>query len=230
MCYLEVLQSFPLQRKDLLSSLGSIETFNPGAIVFDSTNLKPYLPYHVVFQIVVSYTMKYFTWIISCIVVDEGSSNFVMSLACWKAIGHLGLSPSLTFLMTFDNRSFRSHGIIPYFLMQLGGKTMCVEVEVVDVPLDYNLLLERSWTYAMHVVVATIFWLLCFSHEGRIVTIDQVSFSHPHPSPGASTVPMIDSSQIDTVKLGDGLFPSFMGTFDYLPPFGDVNIISIVPN
>jgi hypothetical protein len=77
--------------------------------------------------------MKYFTWKISRIVVDEGSSNCVMSLACWKAIGHLGLSPLLTLLSAFDSQSFRPHGIIPSFLMQLGGKTVCVKVEVVDV-------------------------------------------------------------------------------------------------
>jgi hypothetical protein len=77
--------------------------------------------------------------------------------------------------------------------MQLGGKTMYVEVEVVDVPLEYNLLLARGWTYAMHAVVATFFWVLLFPHEGQIVTIDQFSFSKPDPSSGASTVPMIDN-------------------------------------
>jgi hypothetical protein len=41
--------------------------------------------------------------------------------------------------------------------MQLGGKTVCVEVEVVNAPLDYNLLLGWSWTYAMQVVVAIVF-------------------------------------------------------------------------
>jgi hypothetical protein len=50
--------------------------------------------------------------------------------------------------------------------MQLGGKTMCVDVEVVDAPLDYNLLLGHSWTYAMQVVVATVFQVLLFPHEG----------------------------------------------------------------
>jgi hypothetical protein len=50
--------------------------------------------------------------------------------------------------------------------MQLGGKTVCVEVEVVDAPLDYNLLLGWSWTYAMQAVVATFFWVLLFPHEG----------------------------------------------------------------
>jgi hypothetical protein len=62
MSALEVLQSFPSQRKALLSTLGSAETCNLGAIILDPTDLKPRLPYHVVFQIVVAYTMKYFTW------------------------------------------------------------------------------------------------------------------------------------------------------------------------
>jgi hypothetical protein len=118
-------------------------------------------------------------------VVDEGASTCMMSLVCWKAIGQPVLSFSPTLLTSFDGHSFRPNGIIPSFPMQLGGKTMCVEVEVVDAPLDYNLLLGRSWTYAMHVVVAT---TLLFPHEGRIVTIDQLSFSRPDPSSRASTV------------------------------------------
>jgi hypothetical protein len=61
MSSLEVLQSFPSQRKALLSALGSAETCNLGTIILDPTDLKPRLPYHVVFQIVVAYTTKYFT-------------------------------------------------------------------------------------------------------------------------------------------------------------------------
>ena len=41
---------------------------------------------------------------------------------------------------------------------------MCVKVEVVDAPIDYNLLLGRSWTYAMQAVVATILRVLLFPH------------------------------------------------------------------
>jgi hypothetical protein len=37
---------------------------------------------------------------------------------------------------------------------------VCVEVELVDAPLDYNLFLGRSWTYAMHAVVAMVFRVL----------------------------------------------------------------------
>jgi hypothetical protein len=132
--------------------MSALEVSNPGTIMLDMTDLKPCLPYHIAFQIVVAHPTKTFT----CI----------MSLACWKAIGQPTLSPSPTLFTVFDGRSFRPHGIVPSFPMQLGGKTMCVEVEVVDDPLDYNLLLGRSWTYAVQAVVATIFRVLLFPHEG----------------------------------------------------------------
>jgi hypothetical protein len=44
-------------------------------------------------------------------------------------------------LTAFDGHSFCPHGILPAFPVQLGGKKVEVEVEVVDAPLDYNLLL-----------------------------------------------------------------------------------------
>jgi hypothetical protein len=106
---------------------------------------------------------------------------------------------------------------------------VCVEVEVVDAPLDYNLLLGRSWTYAMQAVVATVFWVLLFPHEGQIMTIDQLSFSHPDPSSGASMVPMIDNPQPDIVNIGVGMCPPLMGTFDYPPPSNDVKFVSDQP-
>jgi hypothetical protein len=80
----------------------------------------------------------------------------------------------MTMLTAFDGHSFRPHGILPTFLVQLGGKTVEVDVEVVDAPLDYNLLLGCNWTYAMTIVVSSVFHTLCFPHEGKIVMIDQV--------------------------------------------------------
>ena len=47
-------------------------------------------------------------------------------------------------LTAFDGRSFRPHGILPSLKVHLGGKTVAIEVEVVDAPLDYNLLLGRN--------------------------------------------------------------------------------------
>jgi hypothetical protein len=82
----------------------------------------------------------------------------------------------------------------------------------------------------MHAVVATVFQVLFFPHEGQIVSIDQLSFSHPDPSLGASIVPMIDNPQPDVINIGVGLCPPLMGTFDYPPPTNDVKYISVVPN
>jgi hypothetical protein len=120
----------------MLADLGYSETCNSGTIMFDMTNLKPRLPYHIAFQIVVSYTTKTFTQNIFHMVVDEGTSTYVMSLVCWNVIRQPILSLSPTLLITFDSCSFQTHGIIPSFPVQLGGKTVCVKVEVIDVSLD----------------------------------------------------------------------------------------------
>jgi hypothetical protein len=104
----------------------------------------------------VSYPTKTFTRNIFRTVVDEGASTCVMSLACSKAIGQLVLSPSPTLLTAFNGHSFRPHVIVPSFPVQLGGKIVCVEVEVVDAPLDYILFLGQIWTYVMQAVVATV--------------------------------------------------------------------------
>jgi len=128
----------------MLSSLGAIETSNPRAIVFDPTNLKPHLPYHIEFHIAVAYTTKSFTRNIFCTVVDEGTSTCIMSLTCWKAIGQPIFSPSRTILTTFDGHSFWPHGIVPCFPVQLGGRTVLV------VEPDY-LLIQRSLLSAVFI-------------------------------------------------------------------------------
>jgi hypothetical protein len=83
--------------------------------MLDTTDLKPRVPYHVMFQIVVAHPIKTFTWNIFRTVVDKGASTCIMSLSCWKAIGKPTLSPSPALLTVFDGRSFRPHGIVPSF-------------------------------------------------------------------------------------------------------------------
>jgi hypothetical protein len=48
-------------------------------------------------------------------------------------------------LKSFNGQYFRPHQIIPLFLMQLGGKIVTIKVEVVDSPLEFNLLLCQIW-------------------------------------------------------------------------------------
>ena len=92
-----------------------------------------------------------------CTVIDEGAAASMMSLSCWKGLGSPELSHSATMLTSFDGRSFRPHGIIPSLKVQLGGKTIVIEVEVVDVPLNYNLLLGRNYMYSMQVIASSLF-------------------------------------------------------------------------
>jgi hypothetical protein len=106
---------------------------------------------------------------------------------------------------------------------------VCIKVEVVDVSLDYNILLGRIWTYAMQAVVATFFRVLLFPHEGWIISIDQLSFSRPDPSSGVSMVPMIDNPQSDIINVGVGLCPPLMGTFNYPPPTDNIHYMSDRP-
>jgi hypothetical protein len=106
MSALEVLQRCPIQRKALLTTLGSTETCNPGTIMLDTTELKPRLSYHIAFQVVVAHPMKTFTRNIFHMVVYEGALTCIMSLECWKAIGQPVLSLSPTLLTAFNNHSF----------------------------------------------------------------------------------------------------------------------------
>jgi hypothetical protein len=133
----------------------------------------------VAFQIHVDYS-KY---TIKRAVVDEGTATCVMSLVFWKALGSPTLSKSSNMLTSFDGHSFFPHGILPSFSVQLGRKTIEVEVEVVDALLYYNPFLGRNWTYSMIIVVSFCFHTLCFPHEGKIVMIDQLSFAYLSPNP-----------------------------------------------
>jgi hypothetical protein len=86
-----------------------------------------------------------------------------MSLNCWKAIGSPSINQSSNTLKYFDGRGFKPYGVINALPIILEGKTITVEVEIVDASLDYNLLLGRSWVYTMSVVVSTLFLCTTFS-------------------------------------------------------------------
>ena len=105
-------------------------------------------------------------------VLNEGASTLVLSLSCWKSISSPEIVKSLMTLKAFDGIGFHPHGLMPTLSVELGGKIVSIQVEVVDAPLDYNLLLGRNWFYAMTIVALMIFRTLQFLHLGRIVTID----------------------------------------------------------
>ena len=140
MSTLEVLQHCPSQRKTLLSSLGAVDHTNSNCITFNLDYFKMRLSHNLAFQIHTTVHGKS----IHRTVIDEGSSTCVMSLSFWRDIGSLDINQSLTTLKSFDGRGFKPYGILNSFPVELGGKTMSIDIEVVDDLLDYNLILGRS--------------------------------------------------------------------------------------
>ena len=72
-------------------------------------------------------------------------------------------------MKAFEGRGFCLYGILNDFPIELEGKTIAIDVEVVDAQLYYNLLLGQSYTYAMATVVSSYFRMIMFLQEGRIV-------------------------------------------------------------
>ena len=89
-------------------------------------------------------------------------------------------------------------------------------MEVVDAPLDYNLLLGRNWFYAMTIVALRVFRTVQFLHIGRIVTIDQLNFCTLNfITPTTNNIPMLGQSPPPYHSIGVGMLkdPSLMGIF-----------------
>ena len=79
------------------------------------------------------------------------------------------------------------------FKLKLAGKAESIEVEVIDAPLDYNLLLGRSWTYAMSTIASVVLRVVVFPHEGKLVTVDRLSFTQKgRMETNESTMPLVD--------------------------------------
>jgi hypothetical protein len=159
-----------------------------------------------------------------------------MSFACWKAIGSPPLNESQNTLKAFNGSGFKPYGVLPSFPITLEGKTVQVEVEVFDAPLDYNLLLGRSWIDSMRIVVSTLFCVVRFPHQGKVVTIDQLAFFNSDTR--TSNVSFIAKTPPGYENVGVGLLKdsSLMGTFP-IPPLdvprpsvASINMISTMPH
>jgi len=103
-----------------------------------------------------------------------------------------------------------------------------VEVEIVDSNLNYNLLLDRSWTHAMRAMASSLFRVIYFPHQGKIVTIDQLSFFASSLLDG--NVLYVKHSGAPFESVGAGLFKdsAFMGIFPLPPPHvASINMISV---
>jgi hypothetical protein len=108
--------------------------------------------------------------------IYEGSSVSIFSS---EGLSYPQLVPVNQALFYFNRRTNHPLGILPQFLITLGGKTIFIDVMVVLDPLDFDLLLGRYYVYAMKAIVSTFFRMIYFPHDGRIVAIDKLSCIGP---------------------------------------------------
>lgn len=199
----------------LFSAIGAIDIQDSNLIIFDLENSTPRLPHQMAFQILVTVKNRpiYQT------VIDEEASTCIMSIQCWKSLGSPTLNQSPTNLKAFDGRGFHPFGILQDLPIGVEGKIVNLDVEVVDAPLDYNLLLGRSWSYAMTDVVSSVFRLIKFPYQGRIVTIDQLTYFSSDPA-SIETIQHVGKVTIPYKDVGVGLIKDsgLLGTFSIPHP------------
>jgi hypothetical protein len=136
---------------------------------------RPRLTSHIHFNI----TVQFCGQDVPQTLIDEGSSVSIFSSLSWQALGYPQLALVTHNLLSFNKRTSHPLGVLPQFPVTLGGKTVVIDVMVVQDPLDFDLLLGRDYVYAMKAIVSTLFHVISFPHDGRMVTIDQLSVCWP---------------------------------------------------
>jgi hypothetical protein len=157
--------------------------------------------------------------------IDEGASVSILSSVAWYALGFPQLAPVTQNLLAFNKRTSQPLGILPQFPITLGGKTVFIDVMVVRDPLDFALFLGWDYVYAMKAIVSTLFCVISFPHNGRIVTIDQLSFLGP------DWVTSLSGSYMQTVSppphVNYVALSPMISTSDSLDPVVDMVICSV---
>jgi hypothetical protein len=97
----------------------------------------PRLPSHIPFQITVQVCGRD----VPQTLIDEGASISILSSFAWQALGCPQLAPVTQNLLAFNRRTSQPLGTLPQFPVTLGGKTVFIDVMVVQDPLDFSLLL-----------------------------------------------------------------------------------------
>jgi hypothetical protein len=96
---------------------------------------------------------------------------------------------------------------------------------VVQDPLDFSLLFGRDYVYAMKVIVSTLFCVIYFPHNGRVVIVDQLSFIDP------TWITSLNGSYMKTVspppQVNYVALSSMASTSDDLDPVVDM-VISLI--
>lgn len=219
MSSLEVLQTCLSQKKALMSTLSAIYPSDSKLMVFDLDKAEPHMPSSIAFRVLV--TIRNF--IIHQCIIDEGASTCIMSVHVWRKLGSPELLPSSITLHAYDGHPLQPQGLFSNVPIELSSKNVLVDIEVVDAPLDYNILLGRSYMYAMKVVPSIVFHLMMFPHNSKVVTLDQITYHDPKFTMNPKNVlPAVEGSlsMSSFMDVGPRIFrdSTMIGTFSRPPP------------
>jgi hypothetical protein len=199
--------------------LGVIDPTNTRLNTFDIDSREPRLPTLVAFQIPVNIQ----NIIVHRCIIDEGASTCIMSKVVWKKLGSPELIPSSITLRAYDGQPSSPEGLFKNVHVELRGKTILINIEFIDTRLDYNILFGRRYMYAMKAVASSMFQTMMFLHNGKIVTIDQITHYEPNHSANINKILPLVCTSSDTylvIDMGPDIFkdPSFSGAYHGAPP------------
>jgi len=103
-----------------------------------------------------------------------------MFVIVWKQLKSPELSPFTITLHAWDGHSSQPLGMYHNYLVTLAEKIVQVHIEFIDAPLDYNILLGRSYTYAMSIVTSTVFVRCVSPMNGRFLPLISVHTMSRH--------------------------------------------------
>ena len=200
----------PSQKQALLSAIGGSDPTDSNLVVFNHMGYVPQLPVEFAFSLQENFLYH----LVHRTIIDEGASTCIMSLNFWKSLGSMRLSQCSTALKAFDGRTYKPCGIINNLHVELGGKIVNVDVDVVDGPLEYNIILGRPWVYAMTAIVSTYFRMIAFPYKCTITVINQLSF-FASTLQVTGSVPFVHAPQLALQNICVGFLKdsTLMGTF-----------------
>lgn len=99
-----------------------------------------------------------------------------MSKYVWQKLGSPELKPSNNTPRAYDGRPSALVGLYPSMPVQLVDKIVLIDIKVLDAQLDCNILLGRSYMYEMLVVSSSIFRVMIYPHDGKIITIHKITY------------------------------------------------------
>jgi hypothetical protein len=147
--------------------------------------------------------------------------TWVMLTKIWKDLGYPALIPSTISLRYYYGCPSQLQGLYQNVPISLVGKKTIIDVKVVDAQLDYNILLGRSFVYAMKVVTSSLFRIMMFPHNENIITIDQLTYHEPREKgPPNNIISHLENHTSPNLETDPGMIKNstLLGAYHRDPP------------